>query len=143
MRRAHVAVILLTVLVLITACGTTPTNQWASARVSLTTAEKSILAAHTAGWITDQQLVNADVAVKGARDALDTAEAMLPEGGSAFDVLLAGVDGAIAQLEQLAAEAAAREPVSPGMVGPPDGFTFTETRELRERHDRLLVAFKE
>lgn len=120
---------LLLVCLLLAACASTPTNRWAQARVTLTSAEKTALAAHRSGLISDGILVRSDGLVKTARAALDKAELQLPEGGSVFEILMSAADEAIKQIEAMAATT----PASPGLIG--------ALNELRERYAALEAAW--
>lgn len=84
-------------------CAATATNKWAQARVTLTSAQDSVLLAHSAGLLTDEDLVRADALVQSARVALDQAETYLPDGGTSFEQRLAIIDRIIDQLTLMAA----------------------------------------
>lgn len=97
----------LLVLAILAGCQQTPTNRWATARVTLNTVQNSLVAANVNGWVDDNTLVAADLIVQSARAALNQAEFDLPDGGDVFNTLIAGVNQAIVQLQQMYADAVA------------------------------------
>ena len=101
-RRSLAALGLLFTLFLIVGCSSNPTNRWAQARSTLTTAQDSVLIAHTAGLVSDATLVAADPIAQATRAALDKAETYLPDGGTNFESYMGIVDSMLARLEQMA-----------------------------------------
>ena len=99
-RLKHLAAYL--VVFALVACSTNPTNKWAQARSTLTVVQDTVLIAHNAGMISDQQLTDADPAVQSARAALVKAEEFLPEGGLEFEQYMAIIDAILARLEEMA-----------------------------------------
>lgn len=89
--------------VLLVAC-TTPTQEWATARTALTTAEDTMLSLHAAGLLDDREIVDADVAVQAARAGLERADEYLPDGGTEFSAWLDVVSASLQRLRQVDAK---------------------------------------
>jgi hypothetical protein len=101
-KRTGGALALVVTVLLIAACAATPTNRWAQARDTLSTAQDSVLIAHEAGLIDDETLVQADPVAKACRAALDRAAEDLPEGGDSFESYMAIVGAMLDRLEEMA-----------------------------------------
>lgn len=85
----------------IVGCTTNPTNRYAQARVTLTTTQDSVMIAHQAGIITDDQMLQADPLIQATRAALIKAEMYLPDGGQQFNNYMGIIDAMLIRLEQL------------------------------------------
>lgn len=79
-------------------CAKTPEARWGQARTILTATEKVVLAEHTAGRISDDDLVVLDEYVQAARAALKRAEALLPNDGGPLRFYLDAAEAALDQL---------------------------------------------
>lgn len=98
---------LLALLLVLTACQTSPTERWAVARQSLTTTQDVLSTLHDGGMIEDEQMLQTEPFIKTARAALVKAEALLPD-EPGVDEYLDVVAAALAKLEETKRKAIAQ-----------------------------------
>lgn len=94
--RYLIALFLLLIMTASAGCAATPQDRWYQQREALNTANQIYMA--NVPLMDDQQIVQRGQLLQAARASLTTAQAQLPEGGSAFDSALDVVQAILVQL---------------------------------------------
>lgn len=94
---------LLALLALVAGCGiggSTPTGRWIAARETLTAAQDAVVSLHEAGVVDDLGLVDAHAVALSVREALNVAEASLPDGGDQFELWMTAAAAGLSRLRE-------------------------------------------
>lgn len=95
----------LLLVLLLTACASTPTARWVQARESVTTVQDVTIGLHQAELINDADIKAVAPWIIAARNQVNAAYVYLPEGGPTYDKLLATVAEYVARVRQHLREA--------------------------------------